>query len=179
MHTDIPQAPIGRSTSWGSSALGLLRQHPLWGYFLLAFAFTWVWLIPMFLFSHQQVLGPWLILCPTLAGFVMAARPSVRAGIIRLLRRALLWRVGLGWYLVALLLSPLVWLVSIVLTPGSIAAFRVPDWSFLVTYLSAFVAAFFSVLAIEEFGWRGFALPRLQERYGPLLGTFILSVARS
>jgi membrane protease YdiL (CAAX protease family) len=174
MNTHIKQAQIKHSTTWGASLVGLLRAQPLWSYFFLAYIFTWAWMIPMFLIWHQQVLGPWLILSPSLAGFVMAGITEGRAGVIRLLRRALLWRIRLPWYLVTLLLMPAIWLVSVALMPGAIAAFRLPSFSFLVNYLIAFVSTFFATCLLEEFGWRGFALPGLQRQHGPLLGTLIL-----
>lgn len=174
MQTDIRQAPMKRSTTWVSAVVGFLRRHPLWSHFLLAYIFTWAWLVPMFVIGHQQVLGPWLILSPSLAGFVMAGITEGRAGVIRLLRRAVLWQVGLPWYLVALLLMPAIWLMSVALMPGAVAAFRAPGSSFPVSYLVAFVSTFFGTCFLEEFGWRGFALPHLQRQHGPLLGTLIL-----
>jgi uncharacterized protein len=164
----------GQSTVPFNRLLHLLRRHPLLFYFLLAFGFTWVWELPIFVLSHQQMLGPWYVLGPALAGLVMAGITEGRAGMIRLLRRCAIWRVGFPWYLVVLLFVPAVWLVSILFMPGGIAAFRVPNPSFLLTYLAVFALAFFAALGGEEPGWRGFALPRLQERSGPLLGTLIL-----
>ena len=46
----------------------------------------------------------------------------------------------------------------------------------LVSYPVTFVVVFFGVALPEEIGWRGFALPRMQPRYGPLWGTLLLGV---
>ena len=162
------------SPTSGTGVRGFLRNHPLAGYFLLAFGFSWAWEIPLFAIWHQQILGPWVIIGPSLAGFVMAGIVEGRAGMVRLFRRFLIWRVGIRWYVVALLAMPTVWLVSVAVTPGATAAFRMPSPAFLVTYLGAFAFAFVSSFFVEEFGWRGFAQPRIQVRYGPLLGTLIL-----
>lgn len=156
------------------SIVGLLRDHPLAGYFLLAFAFTWAWEIPLFAISHQQILGPWVLVGPSLAGFVMAGVTEGRAGMVRLFRRFLIWRVAIRWYVVALLALPAVWLVSVAVTPGNLSALRMPSPAFLFTYLGAFAVAFVAAFFVEEFGWRGFALPRLQVKHGPLLGTLVL-----
>ncbi len=158
------------------SALAFLRGHPLLGYFLLAFLFTWGWQIPVFAITRQQLLGPWVIFSPTLAGFVMAWVMEGRAGIVHLLRRVLIWRVRVRWYLVACLVLPAIWLGSIFLVPGALAGFRPPDPAFLLTSLGGFGYAFLYSLFEEEFGWRGFALPRLQENHGPLWGTLILGL---
>lgn len=163
-----------RSPTWWSRLLGFLRHHPLAGYFVLALGFSWAWQIPLFAIWHQQILGPWVIVGPSLAGFVMAGVTEGRAGTVRLFRRVLLWRIAIRWYAVALLVLPAIWLVSVALTPGSMAAFRMPSAAVLFTYLGAFAFAFLSSFFVEEFGWRGFALPRLQLRHGPLIGTLIL-----
>jgi len=164
----------GQATVPSNRLAQVLRRHPLVFFFLLAFGFTWVWEIPLVVIWHQVIPGPWFVLGPTLAGFAMAGITEGRAGLVRLLRRCVIWRVGLPWYLIVLLFVPAVWLVSILLMPGGIAAFRVPSSSFLVAYLALFAVAFFAALGEEEPGWRGFALPRLQQQRGPLLGTLIL-----
>jgi membrane protease YdiL (CAAX protease family) len=46
----------------------------------------------------------------------------------------------------------------------------------LFTYLITLVTGVILGPLWEEPGWRGFALPRLQGQYGPVVGTFILGV---
>ncbi len=162
------------SPTSGTGVRGFLHDHPLTGYFLLAFGFSWAWEIPLFAIWHQQILGPWVLVGPSLAGFVMAGIVEGRAGMMRLFRRVLIWRVAIRWYVVALLAPPVVWLVSAALMPGATTAFRMPSPAFLLTYIGAFTLAFLGAFWTEEFGWRGFAQPRIQVRYGPLLGTLIL-----
>ena len=78
------------------------------------------------------------------------------------------------WYLVATLCIPSVFMVGLILMPGALPAFQAPGLDFLPTYLLAFVFKFFAAPFTEEPAWRGFALPRMQERFGPLVGTLAL-----
>lgn len=54
------------------------------------------------------------------------------------------------------------------------------EWSLLgdrvVPYAGTFVLTLFFLGAQEEPGWRGFALPRLQERFSPLTATLVLGL---
>jgi membrane protease YdiL (CAAX protease family) len=53
----------------------------------------------------------------------------------------------------------------------------IEDWPFLFTsYLPKVVMVFLIVSLWEEIGWMGFALPRLQEKYGPLMASVVLGV---
>jgi membrane protease YdiL (CAAX protease family) len=47
-----------------------------------------------------------------------------------------------------------------------------PPWMVIITFISAFI---FNGL-FEEFGWRGYALPRLQARWNALISSLILGV---
>jgi membrane protease YdiL (CAAX protease family) len=176
MNTDIKQASFKQATLRRSSVLELLRDHPLLCYFLLAYGFAWSWELLMFAIWHQWFPGPWLILSPTLAAFVTAWITEGKAGMGRLLRNCLVWRAGIQWYLVAVLSVPVLFIVSLLLMPGGFTAFQIPSFGFLLTYLIAFVSKFFAAPFTEQPGWRGFAQPRLQERYGPLKGTLILGL---
>ena len=160
--------------------LQLLRRYPLTSFFVMAYAISWtyvivflvVWPLPDTIVTDTpELLGP------VVAGFVMTAVMAGKAGVRQLLRRFVLWRVGAIWYLVALVGVPLLYVLSIALVPGSLASFRAPTMAMTFLY-----PVFFLVVMVldgpllEEPGWRGFALPRLQERWGPLAGTVILGL---
>ncbi|MFO7171107.1 MAG: CPBP family intramembrane glutamic endopeptidase, partial [Chloroflexota bacterium] len=99
-----------------------------------------------------------------------------RAGVAALLRPIAKWRVGPQWYAFALLANLVIWLIAfgLVLGPGLLAA-ALSHWELLLTTFLPGVALGLLIPSIgEEPGWRGFALPRLQRRYGPARGTLIL-----
>jgi uncharacterized protein len=90
---------------------GVLARHPLAFYFIIAYAGTWLIWLPLALSEDGSGLLPFsspllattfsfaAFLGPFLSAFVMTGATEGRAGIGRLLRRMVLWRVGLGWYL--------------------------------------------------------------------------------
>jgi membrane protease YdiL (CAAX protease family) len=175
-----------------SARQGLLAKHPLVSFFVMAYAFSWlVWspwvlgkdgagLLPInFGQAATGYLNAAAILAgPTLAAFIMTATTEGRAGVRRLLGRYVLWRVGLRWYLFALLGVPLIMLLGTMVYSmdlPNLGALGGP--SYLLSYLLTF--ALVLVLGgplLEEGGWRGFALPRLERLHGPLVGSLILGV---
>jgi len=165
--------------------------HPLTAYFALAFALTWALVLPM-TFSRNlgvgllpyelpDALGILLFVLasfvgPTVAALTVAGAGEGRAGVAALLRRTLQWRVGPQWYLLALLANLTIWVVaySLALGPGLLVA-AVVNWPlFFSTFLPGIAFGLLIPAIGEEPGWRGFALPQLQARYGPLRATLIL-----
>jgi uncharacterized protein len=161
----------------------IMRQHPLLFYFLIVFGLTWAYELLVFGVLHipfsSSLLWPLLLTLvgPTLAAFLMTAVTQGRTGILQLLRRYVRWHVGIPWYLVVLLGVPALLLITYLIQPGAFSAFRLPELSFWLTYLIAYLLTLvFGGPLGEEVGWRGFALPRLQQRSGPLVGTLLLGV---
>jgi len=103
---------------------------------------------------------------PSLLAFVLAGLEGGGKEARELLGQAGRWRFGIGWYAVAVLLEPLIWVVSLAL--AILLGGRGPEvqLDFLIP-----------IAAIgEEFGWRGYALPRLQGRIGALPASLIIGV---
>jgi membrane protease YdiL (CAAX protease family) len=172
-----------QSTSASRNLQQVMRQHPLFFFFLMAYAFSWIMLIPSVLsvwgilkgdFTFTLILS--IYVGPTLAAFIMTGITEGKAGVRRLRNRIEQWRAGWQWYLFILLGLPALLLLGIIIQPGALASFQGLRPVLLVSYPLTFVAAFFGVGAPEEIGWRGFALPRMQPRYGPLWGTLLLGV---
>jgi membrane protease YdiL (CAAX protease family) len=112
------------------------------------------------------------------AGFLLTALTSGKAGLRQLLGRFILWRVGIQWYGFAFFgLPTLLCLGTLVIVPGALATLHLSILSsfFLLYAVRFFVQLFMSPL-FEEPGWRGFALPRLQASYGSLKGSLILGI---
>jgi membrane protease YdiL (CAAX protease family) len=114
---------------------------------------------------------------PPISAFLILALTSGKPGVLRLLRSYVHWRVGVRWYLVTLVGIQALMFLAFVVVPGNLADFVAPDRSFVPLWLSSFVVILFlppGGPVLEEGGFRGFALPRLQHLYGPLVGTLIL-----
>src|SRR5947209_10176412 len=104
-------------------AKGLLARHPLLFFFIFAFAGSWLFSVPValseagvgfltlssladpvYLYVLSTTFG--LYMGPVLSAFVMTGATEGREGIRRLLRRIVLWRVGLRGDLFALVGLP-------------------------------------------------------------------------
>lgn len=163
----------------------LLRAHPLVSFFVLAYAVTWLLWAPMVIagapvFSETKHLPspyalPGIAVGVTGTAFVMAAVTQGRAGVRRLLQRLTCWDVGGRWYLVALLLIPVGQLLVTAAVAGP-QVLRALTPAALAVYPAAFLGHFIFGPLFEETGWRGFALPRMQHRFGPLRGSLLLGL---
>jgi uncharacterized protein len=175
----------------GAAREGLLARHPLVFFFLIAYAGAWLVEVPVALSETGTGLLPFTIptpvlalaiaaatfLGPTLSAFILTYMTEGRIGIRRLLRRYVLWRVGLRWYLFVLLGIPAIELLGAIVVPGALVSFQPLTLSLVLTYPVAFVSTFILGGPLgEEPGWRGFALPRLQPLHGPLVGSVILGI---
>ena len=93
----------------------LICRHPATAFLIMAFAFGWTTLLPLLL--SQRGVGVLPIDLPvtvfqflasfvglTLPAFLVAAATGGKAGVRDLLHHALRWRVGVQWYLIALLI---------------------------------------------------------------------------
>ena len=76
-----------------------ISRHPLVGFFVLAFALTWLLFLPWMASGSDGI--PWFTFGPALAGFAIAALTDGWVGVKRLLSAIGRWRVAPIWYLVA------------------------------------------------------------------------------
>jgi uncharacterized protein len=162
-----------------------MRQHPLFFFFLIAYAFSWVMSVP-FILSQWNILPDskfyqifFIIKSfgPALAAYVMCRVTEGSSGSNNLKSRIKQWQVGWKWYVIILLGVPTAMLFGIIALPGALGSFQGFPPHFLLSYLIGFVVIFFGGGPLgEEPGWRGFALPRMQSRYGVLKANLLLGI---
>jgi uncharacterized protein len=157
------------------SISALVKRHPLTTFFILAYALSWwAWI----LYALGAFPNPIASFGPFLAAIVVLALTEGRTGLLGLFRRMVRWRVSPGWYVVALLLPAVLaaaaTVLNVVLGAEPPSAVELSGWTGLF-------ATFAIVLLIpgfggawEEPGWRGYALPRLQNRRSALVASLIL-----
>ncbi len=172
----------------------LIIRHPLLAFFILAFAGTWIAFLPLVLAQNGLGILPYTIpeigpyppsywfaalgalLGPTLASFTVTAITTGKAGVQQLLRRYVIWRVGLRWYLLVLVGVPLFQLVcsSVFLGIAPLTAL-IQQWPlYFTTFLPNVLIIAVAVQIWEEGGWSGYAVPNLQKRFGAVRTALIL-----
>ncbi len=179
MEVSATPAPSGTPRpDWLPSRV--LRRHPLIAYFVLANGLSWLTLLILgrLLNLPASIVVGVFTLGPTAAAVIVTSVVDGPSGLRQLLNQVVRWRVGLQWYVVALLGIPLVILLATLVLPGALASFHpMSPVRWLVTYVIVFVVGGVAGGPLfEEPGWRGFALPRMQAQLGPLGGTLLLGV---
>ena len=85
-----------------------MRKHPLFFFFFMAYAFSWIISIPYVLSVWGILPGDYNLLPvirvkafagPTLAAIIMTSIIEGKAGLLRLRHRIKQWRAGWQWYL--------------------------------------------------------------------------------
>ncbi len=110
-----------------------------------------------------------VVYSPAIAGILLVWHHYGIKGLASYFRRVTLWRMSSAWWVFMLLVIPAVKYFSAAIN-GTMTVFPFSPW---YGVLPALVAALL-IGPIEEFGWRGVALPLLQRRFAPLWASLIL-----
>jgi membrane protease YdiL (CAAX protease family) len=144
-----------------------VQRHQLITFFAIAFAFTWA-LLPYAAGSIPISLVA--LTGPAVAAFTTAALAG-RREVNDLARRVTAWRVPVRWYAIALLLP-----LGVTALRTAIETVMEVDGPVELQPIALLSLVVFVLVAGEEIGWRGFALPRLQNRYGPWVASALLGL---
>lgn len=114
---------------------------------------------------------------PTLAALFVAGLYPGAGGLRFIFRQARAWRVGSIWYAIALIGPVLLLLVAKAMNAARLGILPA-QWMVLPSFSGPGGLPFvvFGSLLAEEPGWRGFAQPRLQVRYGALTASIFIGL---
>ncbi|GAA0229077.1 CPBP family intramembrane glutamic endopeptidase [Cryptosporangium japonicum] len=172
----------------------LIRRFPVTSFFTLAFGLSWMLWMPYVLGDHGtnvepdihipdiggngQLVGvlPGAYLGPLTAAFIVTAVSEGRSGLRHWKARLFRWRVGWGWFLGVLFGVPAAILIGTAALPAAWEEIRVPSAMIAIAFIPVVIMQFLTTATAEEPGWRDFALPRMQRRFGPVLGTCLLGL---
>jgi membrane protease YdiL (CAAX protease family) len=161
-----------------------MRQTDLIPFFSITFVIAWG-ILGLYIFSSETMVRLFgnltgqhplfyvAVYAPAIAALSVISYRKGLGGIQRFLSRLLLWRTSIYWYVMLILVVPLVFYISALFKPGAL------DTLFPFSSVTAYLTALFLMAIkgpIEEIGWRGLALPMLQRRMAPIWASLVLGV---
>lgn len=144
-------------------------------FILVAFAWSWLFWLPEVLWNIRLYLAPF---GPTLAAFFLTYVAEGKGGAKELFKRGFSFNFKKIWFLPIFLLMPAIVGISFLLALLSgepLPKIEVLSQPWII------IPAFFYILFLggpvaEEFGWRGYALDRLQANYSAFASSLILGI---
>jgi len=156
---------------------------------VIALIITWILagaiIITYLVLSEQMELTTRLVvvsvLTALLPAFVVSSAYRRNPGVSALLRTLVRPRGAPGYYLLALLLFPAMWLLGNLISRAMgmelpLSGYPAQGGNLLGMALLFFLYNFIYGGLSEEPGWRGFALPRLQAKLSPLVSGLLLGL---
>lgn len=169
------------TTGTGRSDLPFVSLVP---FLLITFVIAWG-ILALYIFLPDQMarvfgqltgqhplffLAVW---APAIAAFILVLYHTGASGLAQFLSRFLLWRCSRWWYAFLIVGIPLVFIAGAAMR-GSLFTDLFP----FTTVSSMLIALGLAAIKgpMEEFGWRGVALPLLQRKLAPIWAGLILGV---
>ncbi len=173
-------------------------------FFAITFILSWLFFVPAAIFFKGVVNSITVFSCPQfiILQTLGAAVPSFVAILLikrfygkeilgRVFKRYTLWKLGKKWYFYSIFLYPLITLFSIAIytifkgysftldpnTPLVNMINRIGIIGVLLSLPFIYITQIFSSPLLEEMGWRGLALPLLQNRFNALTSSVIIGLA--
>ena len=162
-------------------------RNAFWTAFLIAWGVSTLVYLAHNTFINHAPLNPVMIIFALVAvlpvafviSMVRSRLPAVKNYMASLVRLRGVW----GWSLLALVLTPALILISILISSllgrQPIGAYHFPATGLVLIGLVVvkfLYQLFFFNASGEEAGWRGFALPRMQSRMSPLVACLIMNI---
>lgn len=155
-----------------------------WLFFVLTYGFSWLIWIPIAL-SNRNVALPLIAIggiSPSFFGILLTYLTTEKKAKRDFWRRAISFRlIKIRWYILIVLLFPLIMIITFLLE--ALLGGDTPPLDGVTQTLTQPIRLFTFLMTmliggplIEELGWRGFALERLQGKWNALLSSIILGV---
>jgi membrane protease YdiL (CAAX protease family) len=167
----------------------LVQRHPLAAFLVLALGSVYVLSVIPILMQYDVIAGKdfparlgidmerfasgGLTVLLFSSALLVTYLDGGRSAIRQLFRRILRWRVGVGWWLVAVIALPLLTVIIAVLL-GDTAV--VPSGSVLWRELLGILVAFLLINLWEEAAWAGFLQTRLERRHNFFLAALLTGI---
>jgi membrane protease YdiL (CAAX protease family) len=167
----------------------MTEKRKVWLFILVAFGWSWLFWIPVALIARGLSVPAGLesflnspfnpaAWGPLIAALLVIFLEEGKDGVKKLLKRGLDFRFGRAWYLVVFLLFPV--LIGGALLLAVLTGEPTPELTALanpITIPIAFVYILFLGGPLqEEFGWRGYALERFQEKWNALVSSIVVGL---
>jgi len=161
-------------------------------FFLLTFAFSFgvsisIYYLPELYYaqSYETAIGIIAVIIaslpaygPSISAIIVTARFEGKEGLKQFIKSLLKFRIKYYWYLFAFFLPVFVYSIPTIIdlalgNPANNDYFNTSLWgiTFSVILVNIISAAF-----AEEPGWRGYALPKLNQHYKPIISGIIIGV---
>jgi membrane protease YdiL (CAAX protease family) len=165
-----------------------IRTKFPWLYLFLAYGLTWLFWIPVALTRQDYQTSPFLLAVvflgvfgPGIAGIFLTYREQGKEGGRDFWRRVFDFRrISFKWYLLILLLFPALHMISVGINYW--LGGDPPEFAFIKESLAmpagilVVVILYLLQSALEEFGWRGYMLDRLQAIWKPVTASLVLGI---
>lgn len=151
----------------------------------LTFILTWGLASTFMLFSDHQIIGPIIgemsmknplyilaVYSPGFAGAFLVWQKFGLKGLGSFFKRITLWRASVWWWLLVIFAIPAIMYGGAAIKGTINTPLPFSPW----TQVFAALALALFLGPIEEFGWRGLALPLLQRKFSPFWAGLILGI---